>query len=211
MRIAGLWITLWCCGLVPGNLLHAAEKLEAFGQTWSVPAAADWLNLHDEGVPVLRLNHERGPLPGPRRPIQFALAQTPDLGDVTVDADVMPLGRSLLFVFAYRDAAHFDYAHLSIDTATAQPHHNGIFHVYDGERVRISAAAGPPAFSASKRWYHVQLTRDAKTGKVQVNVDGQPIPALTAVDVSLAEGKVGIGSFDETAQFKNVRISAARP
>ena len=36
-------------------------------------------------------NDEGGPMPRPLRPIQFALAQTPEVGHVTVDADVMPL------------------------------------------------------------------------------------------------------------------------
>jgi hypothetical protein len=34
------------------------------------------------------------------------------------------------------------------------------------------------------------------------------LPALKAVDLSLGGGKAGIGSFDETAEFKNVKITA---
>jgi hypothetical protein len=41
---------------------------------------------------------------------------------------------------------------------------------------------------------------------VQGYVDGQPVPALHAVDLSLREGRLGIGSFDETGDFKNVKI-----
>jgi len=113
----------------------------------------------------------------------------------------------MLIVFAYRDEAHFDYAHLSIDTGVKQPMHNGVFHVYGGERVRISADRGPAAFSATGRWHHVKFMHDATTGTAGVTVDGQAIPALTAVDLSLGPGKVGIGSFDETGEFKNVRIT----
>ena len=193
---------------ISGWLAAGADKIEVFGHSWSVPVASDWVIEQQGGVPVLRLRQNRGPLPGPRRPIQFVLAQMPDVGGVTVAADVMPLGRSLLIVFAYRDAAHFDYAHLSTDTGEAQPYHNGIFHVYGGERVRISPERGPAAFAAGNRWYHVTLTRDSATGAVRVNVDGKAIPALEAVDASLGAGKIGLGSFDETAQFKNVRISA---
>jgi hypothetical protein len=42
-----------------------------------------------------------------------------------------------------------------------------------------------------------------------VTVDGKAIPALHAVDLSLTSGKVGLGSFDETGDFKNVRISGS--
>jgi hypothetical protein len=186
--------------------VNAADTLAIWGRAWAVPAATDW--KVEEGT--LRLETSRGPLPGPRRPIQFALTDVPNYQRLAVEADVMPLGRSLLIVLAYRDPAHFDYAHLSTDTAGEQPVHNGVFHVYGGERVRISAERGPAAFAARGRWYHVTLAHDSTTGTIEVAVDGQPVPALHAVDLSLGPGKVGLGSFDETAVFKNVRITAGR-
>jgi hypothetical protein len=185
----------------------AADTLRIFGREWTVPVASDWKVDREDGTEVLRLVQHRGPLPGPRRPIQFALADSRNPGRVTVEADVKPLGGSLLIVFAYRDEAHFDYAHLSVDTASAQPVHNGIFHVYGGERVRISAERGAASFSASGNWHRVKLTHDAATGAVSVTVDDQAVPALQAVDLSLGPGKVGVGSFDEAGVFKNVRIT----
>ena len=187
--------------------LFAADTIEIFGRAWSVPVAADWKVITEDGAPVLRLAEHRGPLPGPRRPIQFALADVPDYSRITFEADVKPLGSSLLIAFAYRDAAHFDYAHLSVDTAVKQPVHNGVFHVYGGERVRISSDRGPAAFSATGRWHHVKLTHDANTGTVDVLVDSQALPALHAVDLSLGPGKIGPGSFDETGEFKNLTIT----
>jgi hypothetical protein len=194
--------------LIAGSM-NAADTLRVFGREWQVPADTDWKVDQEEGTEVLRLAQARGPLPGPRRPIQFALADT-DYARVSVEADVKPLARSLLIVFAYRDPAHFDYAHLSTDTGTKQPVHNGIFHVYGGERVRISNERGPAAFAATGRWYHIILNHDAQAGTVSVTVDGEALPALRAVDMSLAGGKVGIGSFDETAEFKNVKTTARR-
>jgi hypothetical protein len=187
----------------------AADTLEVFDHTWSLPVAADWKVDTEDSVSVLRLVEHRGPLPGPRRPIQFALADVPEYTRVTLEADVRPLGASLLIAFAYRDAAHFDYAHLSVDRAAKQPVHNGIFHVYGGERVRISSDRGPAAFSATGRWHHVKLTHDAVNGTVDVWVDGQALPALHAVDLSLGPGKIGPGSFDETGEFKNVTLVTA--
>ncbi len=88
--------------------------------------------------------------------------------------------------------------------------HNGIFHVYGGERVRISAERGPAAFATSGRWYHVRLVHDSTAGTVEVTVDGRAAPALRAVDLSLGPGKVGVGSFDETGAFKNIKITATK-
>ena len=194
-----------------GMAANGADSLEIFDRTWTVRAASDWKADREESVPVLRLITPRGPLPGPRRPIQFALADVPNYGRLAVDVDVMPLGQSLLIVYAYRDEAHFDYAHLSTDRAVAQPVHNGVFHVYGGERVRISGEQGPAAFRAAGRWYHVKLTHDAGTGAVAVTVDGQAVPALQAIDRSLGWGKVGIGSFDETGAFRDVKITTENP
>src|SRR3984957_14202781 len=186
---------------------NAADSLEIFGRVWTVRVASDWKADREDNVPVLRLTTNRGPLPGPRRPIQFALAEVPDYGRLTIEADVMPLGSSLLIVFAYRDEAHFDYAHLSTDEAAAQPVHNGIFHVYGSERVRISAQRGPASFAARDRWYHVKLTHDAGTGSVAVTVDGWAVPALEATDRSLGSDRMGFGSFDETGAFRGLKCS----
>lgn len=188
----------------------AADSIRVFGREWTVPVASDWKIEQQDGAEVLRLVEHRGPLPGPRRPIQFALRDVENYGRLTVEADVKPLGGSLLIVFAYRDEAHFDYAHLSVDPGSKQPVHNGIFHVYGGERVRISSEQGPAAFAASGRWYHVRLEHDAPTGTVRVTVDGQSVRALDAVDRSLGPGKAGFGSFDETGEFKNVKITEKR-
>jgi hypothetical protein len=198
------------CALVvlAAAIAQAADVLESFNRKWTVPVAADWSTGKEDGTSVLRLVKSRGPLPGPRRPIQFALTDAPNYTRLTLEADVKPLARSLIIVFAYRDEAHFDYAHLSTDTAVKQPVHNGIFHVYGGERVRISSAQGAAAFAATGRWCHVKLLHFPATGKAEVTVDRQTITALHAVDLSLGAGKVGLGSFDETGEFKNVRITA---
>lgn len=190
--------------------LFLAASLQIFGVQWSVPDASDWETAQYESQPVLRLkNGKEPPANGPRRPMQFAIAETAPFSKVTIEAEVKPLGRSLMIVFAYRDAAHFDYAHLSADMASKQPHHNGIFHVYGGERVRISPESGPAAFTGTQQWFHVRLTHDGETGVVNVEVNGKSVPALHAVDLSLTSGKVGLGSFDETAEFRNVKINGA--
>ncbi|MGH9632283.1 MAG: hypothetical protein ACRD7E_28600 [Bryobacteraceae bacterium] len=187
-------------------LAFAAETIEAFGLKWSVPIAADWKVEKDGGEEVLRMMVAR-PQEKPRRPSQFALAETPDYQRVTVEADVKRLGKSLIIVFAYGDESHFNYAHLSSDRGTDQPVHNGVFHVYGGDRVRISPELGPASIPSADEWYHVRLTHDASTGIVTVAVNGKEIPALNAVDLSLGPGRVGIGSFFETALFKNVTIT----
>jgi len=47
-------------------------------------------------------------------------------------------------------------AHLSDDTGSTTDVHNGIFHVYGGDRVRISSTEGPATLTEEK-WYKVRL------------------------------------------------------
>jgi hypothetical protein len=195
-------------GAMTVGLLAADDTISVFDKTWTVPTLQDWAVALDQGKPMLRLLTGREPAPGPRRPSQFALLAMPLATDVTLEADARPTKGSLIIVYAYRDSAHFNYLHFSVDTGVKQPFHNGVFHVYGGERVRISNTTGVAAFSAINRWYHVKVEWDGTSGSVQGFVDGQPIPALHAVDLSLTEGRVGIGSFDETGDFKDVRVTA---
>jgi hypothetical protein len=182
------------------------ETIEAFGHKWTVPTAADWSVESAEGVPVLSLNVGR-PQEQPRRPKQFALADTSKWQTVTVSLEAKSAEGHFIVVYAYRDESHFNYAHLSIDEPAKQPVHNGIFHVYGGDRVRISPESGPAALRAKDEWVQVQLTHDASTGIVGVSINGKTPRAFEAVDLSLGAGRVGLGSFFNTAQFRNVKIT----
>lgn len=190
---------------------HGADVIEAFGYRWRVPVAADWRVSGAGSAQTLELLVPRPSLQ-PRRPTQFALAETPDFVKVTLEAEVKKEPEalrkrrtSLILVYAWRDEAHFNYAHLSVDRASEVAVHNGIFHVYGGERVRISPTDGPAALT-SEAWHRVRLVHDGASGRVEVWVNGRLLPALQAVDLSLRAGKVGLGSFFDLGSFRNVKI-----
>ncbi len=189
-----------------------ADTIEVFGMRWSVPIAADWKVTHQDGVPTLQLLVPR-PSTQPRRPTQFALAETPPYLRVTVEAEVKKellaarnRRTSLIIVYAWRDADHFNYAHLSVDSGKQEANHNGIFHVYGGDRVRISSLEGPATLT-SEDWHQVRLVYDGRTGKVEVFVNGVTSPSMQAVDTTLSAGKVGIGSFFDLGSFRRVRLT----
>ena len=190
---------------MPTLLFACLLVLEAFGFKWKVPIESEW--AVDEKTQTLRMLAPAADAnPHPRRPLQYALAETPLFDSVTLELEVKRDKSSLILVYAWRDENHFDYAHLSVDAPAKQPVHNGIFHVYGGDRVRISNESGPGALPIQD-WTPVKLTWSAKTGEVWVEVSGQKLDSLHAVDLSLGAGRVGIGSFFETAQFRNLRIS----
>src|SRR2546426_11855944 len=116
-------------------LLKASDTIEAFGLRWIVPIAADWKIEKLDGIETLNLLVPR-PSEHPRRPTQFAIADTPDYISVTLEAEVKREPKalrnrktSLMFVYAYRDADHFSYVHISDDNTNHEAH-NGVFHVY---------------------------------------------------------------------------------
>ena len=129
----------------------SAEMIDAFGLKWDVSLSQDW--VFEEGV--LRMLVAR-PSEKPRRPTQFALAQTKPYAKLSLEVDVKRDKGSLILVYAWHGPDHFNYVHLSTDTAQKANHHNGVFHVYGGDRVRISSTDGPAALGPIE-WTRVKL------------------------------------------------------
>ncbi len=191
--------------------LHAGETMEAFGLRWTVPVAADWRVEQSEAGEVLRLRVAR-PLTQPRRPVQFALAETAEFRQVEFEVEARKEAfaerqrrTSLMLVYAWQSPDRFNYVHLSVDAALRAPHHNGVFHVFGGERVRISPLEGPPSLREGV-WHRIRLTFDGGAGKVRVWVDGETSASLSACDESLRHGRVGLGSFFDYGEFRRFRI-----
>ncbi|HZO53381.1 MAG TPA: hypothetical protein VFB63_11710 [Bryobacteraceae bacterium] len=210
MRRVPISLLLFIC--VAGAQSLRPDRIDAFGFTWHVPVAADWKVETKEGNPVLELLVPR-PALQPRRPTQYAVAATPNFlrGVVELEMKKEPEAArkrrtSLMIAYAWQDDNHFNYVHLSVDAASEQVVHNGVFHVYGGERVRISPRTGP-ATLPDEQWHKVKLVYDGTTGLVEVYVDGKTSPSMRAVDMSLGAGKFGIGSFFDMGSFRNVKIT----
>lgn len=185
--------------------LSGMETLHAFGQDWTVENPSDWTVEND----VLRLLVKGEPPAGqPRRPTKIALLNSQPFRKVTVEGDVKRNGRSVILVYGWQDPSHYNYAHISSDTAVKQNVHNGMFHIFGGERVRISLLNGPASLETTD-WTPVKLVFDGETGRCYVEVNGKRNPSLEAVDLSLRWGRVGLGSFDETGDFRNFKVSGA--
>lgn len=207
MKCSGLVVAA-IAALAAASNVSAGEPFEALGQKWTAPTAADWKTT-PEGVLELLVPR---PSTQPRRPSQYLLADSAPYSKLEVElemkaepASLRKRHNSLILVYAWRDANHFNYAHLSVDTAKQATVHNGIFHVYGGDRVRISSEDGP-ATLRDETWHKVRLKWDGSTGRVDVWVDGETSPSMRAVDMSLDAGQFGIGSFFDMGSFRNLRI-----
>jgi hypothetical protein len=58
------------------------------------------------------------------------------------------------------------------------------------------------------QWHRLKIVRDAASGKTTVFFDDMTKPVLTAEDRTLAHGWIGLGSFDDLGEFKNLEIRA---
>jgi hypothetical protein len=183
------------------------ERLRAFGLQWRAPIPSDWRVRNEAGGEVLDLLVARPQQANPRRPFQYALAETQPLARFTLQVEVrrQPKTGSLILVYAWRDSAHFNYLHLSDDAASRVPVHNGVFHCYGGDRVRISSTEGASTLP-TEGWHAVRMSYDASAGTLEAWVDGRTSPSLKAVDLSLGAGLIGVGSFFNTGSFRGLKL-----
>ena len=193
-----------CVAALVSAGLYAADVLDVFGKKWEITTpASDWAVAPN----LLQLKVSSEPPAGqPRKPTHIALLDSKPYSKVTVEAEVKRNGRSVIIVWGWQNDSHYDYVHISSDTAVAQNVHNGMFHVFGGERVRISSLEGPGSLP-TQDWTPVKLVWDGETGHCYVEVNGKRNLSLDAVDLSLRWGRVGLGSFDETGDFRNVKIT----
>jgi hypothetical protein len=191
------------------------ERIRGFGHNWLVPTAADWKTETGADGEVLHLNVPRPQEANPRAPVQYALLEAKPVGCFTLDVEVKSdiESVSLIIVYAWKDPLHFDYVHLSTEDARKQPVHNGVFHVYGGDRVRISSDEGPCALAHPTAWTHVHIVYDSSKHLVETSINGEINPSLRAVDFSLGAGSIGLGSFFNTGSFRKFAMQpgACRP
>jgi hypothetical protein len=181
------------------------SQWETDGGTWTM--REDVLALVEAGVPS-------GPI---RRPGAMSIFRSAPVASFSADIELRSTApadlavRDVLLIFGYRSATEFYYVHLSARTDAV---HNGIFLVHHADRRRLDQPTSR-ARLADQAWHHVRLERDATTGAIDVYFDGDPTPLLSAADRTIPAGRVGVGSFDETAEFRrfeiNSRPSPSRP
>ena len=173
---------------------------------WLLPYPEDW-EILSEG-PLHYLHMKRNREPGvPRRPLQYALLKGVNMGSFELTTRVRREGRSMLIVFNYVDTLHFYYTHLSQDRGTEQAVHNGIFLVNGAPRVRVAGLEAPPALP-DRNWHRVRVLRDVSSGAVKIFMDENQEPIFSWNDKTFRCGQVGLGSFDETGDFADVKLQA---
>lgn len=145
--------------------------------------------------------------PPHRSPFNFALVKDLKVTAFVLEARVQSTikdypHRDAVLVFGYQDPAHFYYVHFGKQT---DDHANQIFIVNDAPRVKISTKT-TPGTPWTDDWHRVKVVRKVDVGTIEVYFDDMKTPAMTAQDKTFTWGQVGVGSFDDTANWDDVKV-----
>jgi hypothetical protein len=110
--------------------------------------------------------------------------------------------RDLCLFFGFQDPAHLYYVHLG---KKADAHANSIFLVNGKDRVSI-ATKRTEGTNWDDNWHTVRIVRKVESGTILVYFDDLTKPVMETVDKTFTWGRVGIGSFDDTGNFDEVRV-----
>lgn len=149
--------------------------------------------------------------PKVRSPHNISLVKDLVVGDFVLDARVQSTGkdgahRDMCLFFGYQDPSHFYYVHIA---KAADPNANQIFIVNGEPRKKISTKTteGTPW---DDKWHQVRIVRRVNDGSIQVYFDDMKTPIMTATDKTFTWGQVGLGSFDDSGTWDDVRVHGRR-
>ena len=81
-----------------------------------------------------------------------------------------------------------------------------MFIVNDAPRTPITISRTDGVDWGADQWHHVRVVRDAGEGTICVYFDDMDTPIMEADDETFGAGYIGLGSFDDTGGYDNVRI-----
>ncbi len=191
-------------------LLVSDDFEDGDAQGWQPGILEHWEVAEEEGSLVYRLTAP-GPAGKVRAPTSRSILKDFDVtsflftGRIKCNADPANEHRDVDVIFHYQDPTHFYYVHFS---AVSDELHNIIGLVNGQDRVKINHE--PPGHSTALmndlRFHDFKVTCNAETGRIMVYLDDMASPILTATDKTLGHGYVGIGSFDDTGSFDDIKL-----
>lgn len=203
MKIPFLCLALAACATASEPLRPLDEE-----KNWSFGDKAAWTWSKDGTTPVLTLRKPSDFKPKVRSPFNLAWFTAKDWKSftLTVEARLTKFDQGnndLCIAFARQDDTRFYYAHLG---EKADDVHDQIHLVNHADRKAITATRGPGIPWKEGVWHKLKLTHNTTTGKITVWFDDMEKPVLTAEDKTLDHGQIGLGSFDDLGEFKNLEI-----
>ncbi|MGL4554311.1 MAG: hypothetical protein ACRC33_24375, partial [Gemmataceae bacterium] len=91
----------------------------------------------------------------------------------------------------------------------ADDHANQIFIVNQADRKKISKTS-TPGTDWTDGWHALKLVRKAGDGTIEVYFDDMTKPVMTATDKTFTWGAVGVGSFDDTGNWRDIKVEGIK-
>ncbi|MFO0959657.1 MAG: hypothetical protein U0800_19850 [Isosphaeraceae bacterium] len=177
---------------------------------WEFTDPRAWKLAERDGRTVL--DQFQGSRYGPkvRSPFNIALARGVDVADCVIDFRVQSTvpdykHRDVCIFFSHQDATHFYYAHIA---SAADDQGHAIFLVNGKDRTPL-AGKRSEGVAWTDGWHHVRLVR--KGDLAEVYFDDMTRPIISARDATFSHGRIGIGTFDDTARFDGIRAWGSKP
>jgi len=149
--------------------------------------------------------------PKHRSPLNYALVKDLLVGDFVLTAKcqstVKDYGhRDLCLFFGHQGPDRFYYAHLA---KKADDRANQIFIVNQADRKKISKTS-TDGTNWTDGWHALKLVRKVGDGTIEVYFDDMTKPIMTATDRTFTWGAVGVGSFDDTGNWRDIKVEGVK-
>jgi hypothetical protein len=187
------------------------DDFEQGAEHWQPTDAKAWKVGEESGNRFYSLFQQSKYQPPHRSPLNFSLIRDVVVGDFALEARVRSTvkdygHRDMCLVFGYQDPGHFYYVHLGKKT---DDHANQIFIVNGSPRTKISTKTSDGT-DWNDDWHQVKVVRRVADGTIEVFYDDLETPVMTARDKTFVWGQVGVGSFDDTGDWDDVKLYGVR-
>lgn len=192
-------------------LVYSQSFDEGVFMDWELSNPRAWRIERFDGNPVLSLfQRQTSYVPPVVSPQSRAIRRDLVVRDFVLEAKLRTIApdypqRDLAVFFGYQDETHFYYAHLAQEASEME--HN-VFLVNGADRVPIGFRR-TEGLAWDQRWHTVRVVRTVATGAISVYVDDMTTPVLAANDTTFAQGRIGIGSFDDIGVFDDIYVWGA--
>jgi len=188
-------------------LVFEADFEDGSLEAWEATDAEAWRIEDGHGGKVLALHKQSNYKPEVRSPVNINLIKDLVVGGFVLELEMHSTTRDyghrdMCLFFGHQDPSHFYYVHIANQS---DAHANSIFAVDGQPRVSI-AKTRTEGTKWDDDWHSVRLARDVEKGTIEVFFDDKVEPIMTAIDHRFKWGKVGVGSFDDTGQFDDIRL-----
>ena len=187
------------------------DDFEKGAERWQPGDPAAWKLVKlakGQGYNQFQLSKVKTPF---RSPFNYSLVKDLQVTDFVLEAKARSTGkdgahRDMCVFFGWQDPAHHYYVHMAKATDDRA---NQIFIVNGADRVKISTKTtkGTPW---DDQWHHVKVVRKVADGLIEIYWDDMKTPIMTAMDKTFTWGQLGVGSFDDSGLWDDVKVSGRR-